>query len=59
MTGWKDIIPERFEKEIVLHAMRIICANIQDAPLILGIDGPPGEWINKRGGFAAGCVEGL
>lgn len=43
MTGWKDIIPERFEKEIVLHAMRIICANIPEAPLILGIDGPPGE----------------
>ena len=43
MSRWKNIVPERFEKEIVLHAMRIISANIQDAPLILGIDGPPGE----------------
>ncbi|OUO75177.1 hypothetical protein B5F53_18480 [Blautia sp. An249] len=43
MSKWNNIIPERFEKEIVLHAMRIISANIQDAPLILGIDGPPGE----------------
>ena len=43
MSRWKSIVPERFEKEIVVHVMRIISSNIQDAPLILGIDGPPGE----------------
>lgn len=43
MMGWRDIVAERFEKEIVLHALRILCMRIQNAPLILGIAGPPGE----------------
>lgn len=35
-------IPEQFEKEIVIHAVRV-CTGVQGAPLILGIDGLPGE----------------
>ena len=35
MMGWRDIVAERFEKEIVLHALRILCMRIQNAPLIV------------------------
>ena len=41
--NWKYYIPERFEKAIVLHALRNYNANIQHAPLMLAIDGPAGE----------------
>lgn len=36
------IISERFEKEVVLHFLRIVAKNLNNAPLILGIDGPSG-----------------
>lgn len=38
----KYYIPERFEKEIVLHSARILSAKLADAPVILAISGPPG-----------------
>lgn len=37
------IIPERFEKRVLIHAVRISQAKLNNAPLILGISGPPGE----------------
>ena len=40
---YKYYIPERFEKEIVLHAIRILRTNIKQAPIMLAIDGPTGE----------------
>ena len=36
-------IPERFEKEIVLHALRVYTKNIEHSPIMLAIDGPTGE----------------
>lgn len=51
-------IPERFEREIVLHAARILKVPHNDAPVILAISGPPGNGktyqcstILKRLGF--------
>ncbi len=40
---YKYYIPERFEKEIVLHAIRVLKANLKQAPIMLAIDGPTGE----------------
>lgn len=40
---WKCYIPERFEKEIVLHALRVGKADIKQSPIMLAIDGPAGE----------------
>lgn len=63
MTGWKEIVPERFEKEIAVHILRILGAKIVDAPLILGIDGPPGQGktyqcklVLKRLGVKMFCI---
>lgn len=39
----KYYIPERFEKEIVLHALRVYNKNFLHAPIMLAIDGPTGE----------------
>lgn len=36
-------IPERFEKEVVLHALRVLSPNISNVPIIFSIDGPTGE----------------
>lgn len=36
-------IPERFEKVVVLHALRISWLRHKDAPLLMGIHGLPGE----------------
>lgn len=36
-------IPERFEKAIVLHALRVLKMNISNSPIIFSIDGPTGE----------------
>ena len=51
-------IPDRFEREIVLHAARILKLSLPDAPAILAISGPPGygktmqcETILKRLGI--------
>lgn len=43
MEVWKKVVSERFEKEVVLHLLRIYSDKVPDAPLILGIDGPMGE----------------
>lgn len=58
MNNWKCIVPERYEKEIVTHIAKVYNENINESPLILGIDGPPGEGktyqcklILKRLGF--------
>lgn len=39
----KYYIPERFEKEIVLHALRVFNPNLKHSPIMLAIDGPTGE----------------
>lgn len=39
----KYFIPERFEKEIVLHALRVYNKGFIHAPIMLAIDGPTGE----------------
>lgn len=38
-----NYIPERFEREIVLHAIKIVKLNNRHAPIMLAIDGPTGE----------------
>ena len=40
---YRHHIPERFEREIVLHAIRVLKTNLKQAPIMLAIDGPPGE----------------
>lgn len=39
----ETFIVERFEKEIVLHALRVLYTSSNSASLILAIDGPAGE----------------
>lgn len=36
-------IPERFEKAVIVHALRLLWLRQADAPLLLGIHGYPGE----------------
>ena len=36
-------IAERFEKEVLLHVFKNISTQFENSPLILGIQGPPGE----------------
>lgn len=43
MTLVFDYIAERFEREIVLHLVKVLYSDIEKTPLILGIAGEPGE----------------
>ncbi len=40
---YKYYIPEKFEKEVVLHVLRTLRTNMKHAPIMLAIDGPAGE----------------